>query len=199
MKKFSKYLLIIILSLFIIPIVSVNVNASTLNVKTINASITDNKISVDGTVDNGVLAVAIMVYEEDGTTLVTMKTTSVDSNDKYSDTIDVTAGKKYIVKAANYDGGEYITKKVTEETKKEDEKPDTETKPDTNTITDNTITDTNATAEENTTNETNTTNTTASNPKTGDNIILFAIIFILALTGLVGTVIISKKRTKNSK
>ena len=194
MKKFSKYLLIIILSLFIIPIVSVDVNAATLDVKTINASITNNKISVDGTVDNGVLAVAIMVYEEDGTTLVTMKTTSVDSNDKYSDTIDVTAGKKYIVKAANYDGGEYITKKVTEETKKEDEKPDTETKPDTNTIT-----DTNATAEENTTNETNTTNTTASNPKTGDNIILFAIIFILALTGLVGTVIINKKRTKKSK
>ena len=194
MKKFSKYLLIIILSLFIIPIVSVDVNAATLDVKTINASITNNKISVDGTVDNGVLAVAIMVYEEDGTTLVKMETTSVDSNDKYSDTIDVTAGKKYIVKAANYDGGEYITKKVTEETKKEDEKPDTETKPDTNTIT-----DTNATAEENTTNETNTTNTTASNPKTGDNIILFAIIFILALTGLVGTVIINKKRTKKSK
>ena len=197
MKKFSKYLLIIILSLFIIPIVSVDVNAATLDVKTINASITNNKISVDGTVDNGVLAVAIMIYEEDGTTLVTMETTSVDSNDKYSDTIDVTAGKKYIVKAANYDGGEYITKKVTEETKKEDEKPDTETKPDTNTIT-----DTNATAEENTTNETNTTNTTnttASNPKTGDNIILFAIIFILALTGLVGTVIINKKRTKKSK
>ena len=198
MKKFSKYLLIIILSLFIIPIVSVDVNAATLDVKTINASITNNKISVDGTVDNGVLAVAIMVYEEDGTTLVTMKTTSVDSNDKYSDTIDVTAGKKYIVKAANYDGGEYITKKVTEETKKEDEKPDTNTITD-NTITDNTITDTNATAEENTTNETNTTNTISSNPKTGDNIILFAIIFIIALTGLVGTVIINKKRTKKSK
>ena len=191
-------MLIIILSLFIIPIISVNVNASTLNVKTINASITDNKISVDGTVDNGVLAVAIMVYKEDGTTLVTMKTTSVDSNDKYSNTIDVTAGKKYIVKAANYDGGEYITKKVTEETK-EDEKTDTGTKPNTNTITDNTITDTNVTAEGNATNETNTTNTTESNPKTGDNIILFAIIFILALTGLVGTVIINRKRTKKSK
>lgn len=110
MKKFSKYLLVIILSLFIIPIVSVN--AATLDVKTINASITDNKISVDGTVDNGVLAVAILVYEEDGTTLVKMETTSVDSNDKYSDTIQVTAGKKYIVKAANYDGGTYVTTEV---------------------------------------------------------------------------------------
>ena len=92
MKKLSKYLLIIIPSLFIIPIVSVN--AAPLDVKTINASINDNKISVDGTVNNGVLAVAILVYEEDETTLVTMETTSVDSNDKYSDTIDVTPRKK---------------------------------------------------------------------------------------------------------
>ena len=69
MKRLSKYLLVIMLSLFIIPIISVNVNAATLDVKTINASITNNKISVDGTVDNGVLAVAIMIYEEDGTTL----------------------------------------------------------------------------------------------------------------------------------
>ena len=91
MKKLSKYLLIIILSLFIIPIVSVN--AAPLDVKTINASINDNKISVYGTVNNGVLAVAILVYEEDGTTLVTMATTSVDSNDKYSDTIDFTPRK----------------------------------------------------------------------------------------------------------
>ena len=80
------------LSLFIIPFG--NVHAESLDVQTINASITDNKISVDGTVDNGVLAVAIMVYEEDGTTLVIMATTSVDYNDKYSDTIDVTPRKK---------------------------------------------------------------------------------------------------------
>lgn len=110
MKKLSKYLLIIMLSLFIIPLV--NVNAASLDVKTINATINNNKISVDGTVDNGVLAVVILVYEEDGTTLVTMKTTSVDSNDKYSDTIEVTSGKKYVVKAANYDGGTYVTTKV---------------------------------------------------------------------------------------
>ena len=110
MKKLSQYILSIMLSLFIIPFG--NVHAESLDVQTINASITDNKISVDGIVDNGVLAVAIMVYEEDGTTLVTMKTTSVDSNDKYSDTIVVTAGKKYIVKAANYNGGTYVTTEV---------------------------------------------------------------------------------------
>ena len=184
MKRLSKYLLVIMLSLFIIPIVSVN--ATTLDVKTINALITDNQISVNGTVDNGVLAVAIMIYEEDGTTLVTMETTSVDSNDKYSDTIDVvTAGKKYIVKVANYDGGTYVTAEV-----------------------DGTVNDSNNnTNNENSNNSNNnTTNTETSNkvdnttnPKTGDNIIIFSIIFVIALTGILVTCIISIKRVKNNK
>lgn len=197
MKKLSKYLLIIILLLFIIPIVSVNVNAATLDVKTINASITDNKISVDGTVNNGVLAVAIMVYEEDGTTLVKMKTTSVDSNDKYSDTIDVTAGKKYIVKAANYDGGTYVTAEV----------DGTVNDSNNNTNNENSNNSGNNTNNENSNNSNNnTTNTETSNkvdnttnPKTGDNIIIFSIIFVIALTGILVTFIINKKRVKNNK
>lgn len=185
MKKFSKYLLIIILSLFIIPIVSVNVNAATLNVKTINASITNNKISVDGIVNNGVLAVAIMVYEEDGTTLVTMETTSVDSNDKYSDTIDVTAGKKYIVKVANYDGGTYVTAEV----------DGTVNNSNNNTNNENSNNSNNNTTNTETSNKVD--NTT--NPKTGDNIIIFSIIFVIALTGILATCIIIRKRVKNNK
>lgn len=185
MKKFSKYLLIIILSLFIIPIISVNVNAATLDVKTINASITNNKISVDGTVNNGVLAVAIMVYEEDGTTLVKMETTSVDSNDKYSDIIDVTAGKKYIVKAANYDGGTYVTAEV----------DGTVNNSNNNTNNENSNNSNNNTANTETSNKVN----NNTNPQTGDNIIIFSIIFVLALTGILATCIISKKKSKNNK
>ena len=37
------------------------------------------------------------------------------------------------------------------------------------------------------------------NPKTGDNIIIFSIIFVIALTGIVATCIISKKKVKNNK
>lgn len=44
-----------------------------------------------------------------------------------------------------------------------------------------------------------TTDTTSSNPKTGDNIIVYGILFIIALTGVVGTSIIIKKRAKTSK
>lgn len=38
-----------------------------------------------------------------------------------------------------------------------------------------------------------------TNPKTGDNIIIFSIIFVIALTGIVATCIISKKKVKNNK
>ena len=38
-----------------------------------------------------------------------------------------------------------------------------------------------------------------TNPQTGDNIIMFIIIFALALTGILATCIISKKKVKNNK
>ena len=38
-----------------------------------------------------------------------------------------------------------------------------------------------------------------TNPQTGDNIIIFSIIFVIALTGIVATCIISKKKVKNNK
>lgn len=194
MKKLNKYLLIIVLSLFIIPIVSVNVNAATLNVKTINASITNNKISVDGTVNNGVLAVAIMVYEEDGTTLVTMETTSVDSNDKYSDTIDVTAGKKYIVKAANYDGGTYVTTEVdgTVNDSNNNTNNENSNNSDKNTNNENSNNSNNNTTNTETSNKVD--NTT--NPKTGDNIILYGIMFTVALLGIIIMPIVNKRKNK---
>ena len=65
MKKLSQYLLSIMLSLFIIPFG--NVHAESLDVQTINASITDNKISVDGIVacDATVLEAKPVIINED--------------------------------------------------------------------------------------------------------------------------------------
>lgn len=167
MKKLSKYLLVIMLSLFIIPLV--NVNATSLNVKTINASISDNKISVDGTVDNGVLAVAIMVYDEAGTNLLKMQTTAVGVDDSFKDTINIKNGT-YVVKAANYDGGTYITKTVAPATNT------TETK--------DTTTDTKDTTTE-----------TAKKVSTGDeaHTALYASICALSIVG-VGLLVLTKKR-----
>ena len=216
MKKLNKYLLVIMLSLFIIPIV--NVNAATLDVKTINASITDNKILVDGTVDNGVLAVAIMVYEEDGTTLVKMETTSVDSNDKYSDTIDVTSGKKYIVKVANYNGGTYVTAEVDGTVNNNNNNTNNENlnnnnnnanKENLNNSNNNTNNENLNNSNNNINNENlnnsdnNTTNTETSNkvdkttnPKTGDNIILYGIMFTVALLGIIIMLIVNIRKNK---
>lgn len=39
----------------------------------------------------------------------------------------------------------------------------------------------------------------SANPKTGDNIIIFSIIFVIALTGILGMFIINKKKVKNNK
>lgn len=39
----------------------------------------------------------------------------------------------------------------------------------------------------------------SANPKTGDNIIMFSIIFVIALTGILATFIINKKEVKNNK
>lgn len=102
------------------------VNAASLNVKTLDASITNKEINVSGTTDNGVLAVAIMIYDETGN-LVTMQTTSVDSSSKYSDKITVPSDETYIVKVANYDGGNYISKTVTshDEAKTDEANPKT--------------------------------------------------------------------------
>ena len=183
MRKYNKIIKMVFAIIIALMILIPKVQAKTIN--TLNATQSNGKINVSGTTEDGVLAVAILVYDSTGSNLITMQTTSVESDNTYSDSITIASGT-YVVKVADYDGGEYITKKVTEETKKDE-------KPDANTITDNTITNTDTTVE-NTTTDTNKTN-----PKTGDNIILFAIIFIIALTGLVGTVIINKKRAKNSK
>lgn len=186
MRKNNKIIITVFAIIIALMILIPKVQAKTIN--TLNVTESNGKINVSGTTEDGVLAVAIMVYDSTESNLITMQTTSVGSDNNYSDTITIASGT-YVIKVADYDGGEYITKKVTEETKKEDEKTET------NTITENTITNTDTTVENTATD----TNTISVNPKTGDNIILFAIIFIIALTGLVGTVIINKKRTKNSK
>lgn len=175
MKKLSKYLLAIMLSLFIIPFV--NVHAASPDIQTIDASISGNTISVEGTVENGVLAVAILVYEKDGTTLVTMATTSVDSNNEYSDTIDVTAGKKYIVKAANYDGGTYVTAEVEGRTNNNN----------------NNSNDNNNSNNGNSNNSNNSNNNSnESNPETYDGIMTWILIGLLSICGIVATVGIRK-------
>ena len=121
MKKLLNLLILITVFFTFIPIVKA---ASVPNVLTLDASIKNGVISAEGTTEDGVLAVAIMVYDEDGKELIAMQTTSVDDSNKYSDTIKVKKGN-YIVKAVNYDGGNYVTKEVISPKEEKESNPNT--------------------------------------------------------------------------
>ena len=104
MKK--KLLVLITIFALLVPFI---VNASNKNVKSIDATILDGTIHIDGTTDDGVLAVAIMVYDKDERELIKLVTSPVDEDDKFEESIVVSKDDTYVVKAANYDGGEYIS------------------------------------------------------------------------------------------
>ena len=108
MKKFIKlftisFVLVAMLSL-------INVKAG--EVTSLTATAGDGSIKVSGTTEASVNAVAIIVYAEDGTTLVKMVTTSVSDTNAYEETIAVDTGK-YVVKVADYEGGDFKTANVT--------------------------------------------------------------------------------------
>ena len=88
MKKSFKLIISTLLLVIMVLVPFTNVNAAgNSNIKTIDASISNGTISVSGTTEDGVLAVAIMVYDSTETNLITMQTTSVGSDNRYSDPI----------------------------------------------------------------------------------------------------------------
>lgn len=104
-KRISLILTFIILAVIMI-IPAKESLAANKKILTMEATQNNGLIWVSGTAEEGALAVAIAVYNEDGTELVTMQTTSVNSESKFSDSISVEKGK-YLVKVADYEGGEY--------------------------------------------------------------------------------------------
>ena len=102
MKKLS-LLLVLIITLFI----PFYVNAEDLNVKTLEASYSDNAVTVKGTVDDGVLAVAIMIYDSDESNVLKFETTNVNEDNTFEHKVVFEKEGTYVIKAANYDGGDY--------------------------------------------------------------------------------------------
>lgn len=176
MRKNNKIIVTVFALIFVFMILIPKVQAKTINELTAIES--DGKISVSGTAESGTLAVAIMVYDSTGNNLITMQTTSVGSNNNYSDIITIASGT-YVVKVADYDGGEY--KSVTVSPKEENNQQTDKTEQEDN--------------ETNTKNEEKDTKTeTSSNPTTGDNIILFIVLFAIATLGTVITIKLNKNR-----
>ena len=105
--KIMKLVMATIVSIIIIAIFSSSVYAGT--VSSVNTTENDGIITVSGTVDSDVLAVAIVVYS--GSDLVYMQTTNVNSDGTYSAQLARRFDEgRYTVKVADYNGADYTIK-----------------------------------------------------------------------------------------
>lgn len=100
-----------ILSLLIVLAIVIAPSVFAGEIKTADASIdTNGKITVKGTTESSVVAVAVAIHAEDGT-FIKVVTGSVNDDNTYEVTADMEA-KKYILKVADYHGGNFIEKEV---------------------------------------------------------------------------------------
>ena len=165
--KNVKILLITIFMIIITVVLSSSVYAGT--VSSINATEKEGKITVSGTVDSGVYAVAVVVYS--GSNLEYMETANVKSDGTYSKKLEKNFDYgTYEVRVADYNGGDY--KKISVEVKKE------------TTTTENEVIE----------NSTIDNKEKSSNPTTGDNIVLWISLTVISMLGIVGTVKYLKKK-----
>ena len=82
-----------------------------MKVLTLNTTTTESTISVNGTTEDGMLAVGITVYDKTGTTQITVRTAAVINN-AYEYTVDGLAEGEYQICVADFDGGECQTATV---------------------------------------------------------------------------------------
>lgn len=80
------------------------------NITTVNVSGENNKITVSGSCDAGVLACAVLVYDSTGTTLIDMETCAVDAGSYQYTLANTFAEGTYEVRVADYNGGSYVSK-----------------------------------------------------------------------------------------
>lgn len=82
-------------------------------ITSLSASYSSGRVTVNGTTSENVLAVAVMLYDTDGTTLLRMETFGV-SDQSFSAQISISLPSgTYTVKAADYNGGPYTTASFT--------------------------------------------------------------------------------------
>lgn len=117
MKRLCKILFTLTLCLGVFVMASVNADAK--NISGVRAVSSDGKIIVSGTAEEGTLACAVFVYDSTESTVLDMETCAVkeDSTFRYQMSKMYAKGD-YVVKVADYDGGNYqtTTVKVTDKT-----------------------------------------------------------------------------------
>ena len=210
-KRISIIILIAMVLMMIVP--TMNVYALNKQIVTLDASQENGVITVTGTAEAGTLAVAIAVYNENGTELITMKTAAVNDSNNFSDTINLEAGN-YLIKVADYEGGDFAQKSISltpnvdnnvgqsnnaEESKATEPAKTTKVEETKKEETNNSNSNNSNNAQTNN-NQSNVTNTKKT-PKTGDNIKILIIVLIVAVLSL-GTftiIKINKKRKSEKK
>lgn len=126
MRKIIRNILPVLALAFILIMPGNKAMAGT--IASIETSVKDGTVTVSGTADSGVLSVAIFVYDEAGENMLQMKSVAVDSDRKYSEDFKLSDGK-YLVKAADYEGGKFAETTVTVGESKSDDKNPDNTKP----------------------------------------------------------------------
>lgn len=180
-------------------------------IASIDAGVKDGTVTVSGTADSGVLSVVIFVYDEAGENMLQMKSVAVASDQKYSEDFKLSDGK-YLVKAADYDGGKFAETTVTVGESKEDDKnkdnqnpgsqnPDNKdqdnTKPGDTKPSDTKLNDTAASVPN--VEQTAQTADSVSAAKTGDttNIMMPVLVLLIGIGGV--CVVTGRRAVKNSK
>jgi hypothetical protein len=171
----SKKICLIVLALtlaLVMVIPSSRVYAANKKVNSLNVTQANGVLTVSGEVEDGMLAVAVQVLDSNQN-LLEFRTGEVDSDNKYKVQIDLPEAE-YIVKVADYDGGDVMAYGLPEE-------GTTETS--TDTPSDNT--------EEETANGVK---NEADNPTTGDNIRRVVSVLGIAVVGVLITTKFNRKR-----
>ena len=146
--------LLLLLVLLIAPITVFA--AATPNVLTVSPTADGATINYTGTTEDGVYAAACKLYAPDAASVddyLDAFSSSVDAN-KFEGTLTAPKAGKYLVKCANYDGGDIVSAEV------------------------------------------EVTEVAKNQPKTGDNIVLFVILGVVALAGIAFTTVKLVKKSK---
>ena len=104
---------IIILSILFLGIATINIGKCyALSIKTLETEIDKNKVTISGKVEKGMQAVAIFIYDEKEKELIDVRTTYVDDDNEYEETVKLDKDEIYVIKVADYDGGKYMETKI---------------------------------------------------------------------------------------
>lgn len=110
MKKLLRISVVLLLMCLIACTSVLTCFAGTVN--TLNTTVKNDTVLFNGTVDGETLAVSIMVYDKSGDNLVSIASAAVDGKNEYNIEMQLSHGT-YLVKVADYNGGEFLERTVT--------------------------------------------------------------------------------------